>query len=131
MDTETKTTEKMITKTTQNIENELVKIKNNLTFAKHFELLCNAYMNKDQYQFMTLAGNYCELFENKLFFCGDFDYKIHNVKHFEEMYKICFDKKIENNKWIEAIKSFKYVIKNIEFDGNKEIAYDICNELMK
>lgn len=121
----------MTTKTTQNIENQLVKIKNNLTFANHFETVCNAYMKKDQYQFMTLAGNYCELFDGKLFFCGDFDLKLSNVKHFEEMYKIVFDKKIDLKNWIEVIKSIKYVIKNIDFDGNKNIAYQIGDESIK
>lgn len=51
------------------------------------------------------------------------------AQHFEEMFELCFDKKIYNENWIQVIKSMKYILKHIESDDNDEIAYNIANEI--
>lgn len=124
-----KKTEKMTTQTTQTLENQLLKLKNNLKFAQHFEVVCQAQMKKESFSFTSLALNDVNLFHDTIFSFSGLTFKLHDVKHFEEMFEICFDRKIDNHEWIQVIKSMKYVLKNITSDDNDEIAYNIANEI--
>lgn len=124
-----KKTEKMTTQTTQTLENQLLKLKNNLKFAQHFEVVCQAQMKKESFSFTSLALNDVNLFHDTIFSFSGLTFKLHDVKHFEEMFEICFDRKIDNQEWIQVIKSMKYVLKNITSDDNDEIAYNIANQI--
>jgi hypothetical protein len=119
-----------IMKTTQDLQNQLVTLKNNIKFAEHFERVCFAYLKKDVFSFVSLANDRIFLFKETLFGWNGFELKIWQVKHFEEMFEISHDKKIDNNSWLMVIKSLKYVIKNIDLDGNKEIAENIAKEMI-
>lgn len=124
-----KKTEKMTTQTTQTLENQLIKLKNNMKFAQNFEVVCQAQMKKESFSFTSLALNDVNLFHDTIFSFSGLTFKLHDVKHFEEMFEICFDRKIDNQEWIQVIKSMKYVLKNITSDDNDEIAYNIANEI--
>jgi len=119
----------MTTETTQSLENQLITLKNNLKFAQHFEVVCQAQMKKESFSFVSLAMNDVNLFHDTMFSFSGLNIKLYEVKHFEEMFELCFEKKIYNEKWIQVIKSIKYVLKHIESDDNDEIAYKISNEI--
>jgi hypothetical protein len=119
----------MTTETIQSLENQLITLKNNLKFAQHFEVVCQAQMKKEFYSFVSLAMNDVNLFHDTMFSFSGLNIKLYEVKHFEEMFELCFEKKIYNEKWIQVIKSMKYVLKHIESDDNDEIAYKISNEI--
>ncbi len=125
----TKKTEIMTTETTQSLENQLITLKNNLKFAQHFEVVCQAQMKKEFYSFVSLSLSDVTLFNDTIFNFNGLNIKLYEVKHFEEMFELCFDKKIYNEKWIHVIKSMKYVLKHIESDDNVTIAYQIGNEI--
>lgn len=124
-------TEIMTTQTTQTLENQLITLKNNLKFAQHFEVVCQAQMKKESFSFISLALNDVNLFHDTIFSFSGLTFKLHDVKHFEEMFELCFDKKIYNENWIQVIKSMKYVLKHINSDDNDDIAYKIANEIFK
>ena len=120
----------MKTKIAQNIENQIVKVKNNLKFAQHFECVCTAFEQKKRFSFISVALSEVHLFpEETMFTFSGLSLKEYQVKHFEEMFEICNDKKIDDLIWIQVIKSFRYVVKNIEKDGNDLIASQIANEI--
>jgi hypothetical protein len=119
----------MTTQTTQTLENQLITLKNNLKFAQHFEVVCQAQMKKESFSFTSLSLSDMQLFNDKIFNFGGLNIKLNAVKHFEEMFEICFDKKIYNENWIKVIKSIKYVLKHIESDNNETIAHNIANEI--
>lgn len=119
----------MTTQTTQTLENQLTTLKNNIKFAQNFEVVCQAQLNKEYFSFTSLALNDVNLFHDTIFSFSGLTFKLHDVKHFEEMFEICFDRKIDNQEWIQVIKSMKYVLKNITSDDNDEIAYNIANEI--
>jgi hypothetical protein len=123
-----KKTEIMKANTTQTLENQLITLKNNLKFAQHFEVVCQAQIKKESFSFMSLAMNDVNLFHDTIFSFSGLTFKLYEVNHFEEMFELCFDKKIDNQEWIQVIKSMKYVLKNITSDDNDEIAYKIANE---
>jgi hypothetical protein len=124
----TKKTEIMTTQTTQTLENQLITLKNNMKFAQHFEVVCQGQIKKESFSFTSLACSEVKLFDEKIFSFSGLSFTINDVKHFEEVFEICFDKKIYNEKWIQVIKSMKYVLKHINSDDNDEIAYKIANE---
>jgi len=68
------------------------------------------------------------LFKETIFNFSGLSFTLNDVKFFEEMFEICCDKKIDIKKWIDVIKSMKYVLKHINSDDNDEIAYKIANE---
>jgi CRISPR/Cas system-associated endonuclease Cas3-HD len=70
-----------------------------------------------------------KLFEDKIFSFSGLNLTLNAVKHFEEMFEICFDRKIDNKEWIQVIKSIKYVLKHINSDDNDTVAYNIANEM--
>ena len=119
----------MTTETTKRIENELVKLQNNMKFAQHFEIVCIEQKNKEYYSFTSLALDEVQLFRDKIFSFSGLNIQLYEVKHFEEMFEIVFDKKIENKRWIHVIKSMKYVLKHINSDDNDTVAYNIANEM--
>jgi hypothetical protein len=120
----------MKTKIAQNIENQIVKVKNNLKFAQHFECVCTAFEQKERFSFISLALSEVHLFpERTIFTFSGLSLQEYQVKHFEDMFEICNDKKIDDLIWIQVIKSFRYVVKNIEKDGNDLIATQIANEI--
>jgi hypothetical protein len=119
----------MTTQTTQTLENQLTTLKNNIKFAQHFEVVCQAQLKKESFSFTSLALDDVNLFHDTIFSFSGLTFKLYEVKHFEEMFELCFDKKIYNEKWIQVIKSMKYVLKHIESDDNDEIAYKIANEM--
>lgn len=124
-----KKTEKMMTNTRQTLENQLIKLKNNMKFAQHFECVCTAFQQKERFSFISLSLSEVHLFPEKTMFTfSGFSLKEYQVKHFEEMFEICNDKKIDDLIWIQVIKSFRYVVKNIEKDENDVIATQIANE---
>jgi hypothetical protein len=123
----TKKTEIMTTETTQTLENQLIILKNNLKFAQHFEVVCQAQMEKESFSFTSLYRE-VELFKETTFIYG-LSFTLNDVKFFEEMFEICCDRKIDNKNWIQVIKSMKYVLKHINSDDNGEIAYNIANEI--
>jgi len=124
-----KKTEIMKANTTQTLENQLITLKNNLKFAQHFEVVCQAQMKKESFSFTSLAMNDVTLFDETIFSFSGLNLKLYAVKHFEEMFELCFDRKIDNQEWIQVIKSIKYVLKHIESDDNDTIAYQIANEI--
>lgn len=128
MSMKAKKTEKMTTQTTQTLENQLIKLKNNMKFSQHFEVVCQAQMKKESFSFTSLALNDVNLFHDTIFSFNGLTFKLHDVKHFEEMFELCFDKKIYNENWIQVIKSMKYILKHINSDDNDTIAYQIANE---
>ena len=120
----------MKTKIAQNIENQIVKVKNNLKFAQHFECVCIAFEQKERFSFISLSLSEVHLFPEKTIFTfSGLSLHEYQVKHFEDMFEICNDKKIDDLIWIQVIKSFRYVVKNIEKDGNDMIASQIANEI--
>jgi hypothetical protein len=122
----------MKTKIAQNIENQIVKVKNNLKFAQHFECVCTAFEQKERFSFISLSLSEVYLFPEKTIFTfSGLSLQEYQVKHFEDMFEICNDKKIDDLIWIQVIKSFRYVVKNIEKDGNDLIASQIANEIFQ
>jgi hypothetical protein len=120
----------MKTKIAQNIENQIVKVKNNLKFAQHFECVCTAFEQKERFSFISLSLSEVHLFPEKTIFTfSGLSLQEYQVKHFEDMFEICNDKKIDDLIWIQVIKSFRYVVKNIGKDGNDLIASQIANEI--
>ncbi len=121
----------MNTETTQTLENQLVKLKNNIKFAQNFEIVCKAQKNKDYYSFTSLALNKIELFNEEIFSCFGLNLTMNGINFFEKMHEICLDKKIDNQIWINVIKSIKYILKNIDLYDNDLIAYKIADEIFK
>lgn len=118
----------MTTKVTQTLENQIIKMKNNLKFAQNFEVVCQAQLKKESFSFTSLFRE-VELFKETIFNFGDLSFDLNDVKFFEEMFEICFGKKIYNENWIQVIKAMKYVLKHIASDDNDSIAYEIANEI--
>lgn len=116
--------------TSQQIKIDLIKLKNNLKFANHFEVICEAKNNKEYFKFTSLSGDDKYLLADNIYNYGRLNLNLNDVKHFEDMYKICFDKKITNKDWLSVISSIKYVIKNLNLDGNDTLAYNITKELL-
>lgn len=119
----------MTTKVTQTLKNQMIKAKNNLKFAQNFEVICQAQLKKESFSFTSLALNDVNLFHDTMFSFSGLNIKLYEVKHFEEMFELCFDKKIYNENWIHVIKSIKYVLKHINVDDNDTIASYIANEI--
>lgn len=119
----------MTTKVTQTLENQMIKMKNNLKFAQNFEVVCQAQLKKESFSFTSLSLSDVKLFDETIFNFSGLTFQLRDVNHFEEMFKICFDKKIYNENWIKVIKAMKYVLKNIASDDNDSIAYEIANEI--
>jgi hypothetical protein len=127
----TQKTDIMTTETTKRIENQLITLKNNMKFAQHFEVVCKAHMEREYFVFTSFAMNDVKLFTKTLLFAGDLNFRLNSVKYFEEMFQLSFDKKIDNQVWIDVIKSMKYVLKHFNLDDNKTIAYNIADEIFK
>jgi hypothetical protein len=122
--------EKMKTKIAQNLENQIVTINNNLKFAQHFECVCTAFQQKEKFSFVSLRLEEVNLFEHETMFnFSGLSLKDYQVKHFEDMFEICNNKKIDDLIWIQVIKSCRYVVKNIDKDENDVIAKQIANEI--
>jgi hypothetical protein len=116
-------------KTIKNIENQIIKLKANLTFAEKFLIVCESLKNKEKFSFQNASGDKTYLFTEKTIFnFGGLSIKEYQISHFIDMYKICFMKKIDNKEWLNVISCMKYVLKNYNVYDNKYLAHDIADE---
>ena len=76
------------------ITKELEEVKLKLKVAKACETIVNAFLNKDKfiYQNPLKQDEQISLFSDNLFRCGRLDFKLQNVKHYEDIHKIIFYK---------------------------------------
>ena len=87
--------------TIETLTAELNQAKLNIKLAEAITTIVEAFKNKEDYVFET---NYspCSLFENNFISCGKLSLRLNHVKHYEEMFEICFDKKTTSVKKIKA-----------------------------
>lgn len=124
---------KMATITTQNIENQLVRLKNDLKMANAMEIICEAYNRKDEFKFEFMYGGVDlgkELFPARFYSCGSLNFNLNDVKSFERRFESSFDVKITNKEWLKVISSMKTVLKTIN-DQNISMALNIMDEIIK
>jgi hypothetical protein len=123
----------MGTITTQNIQNQLVRLKNDLKLANAMEIICEAFNKKDEFKFEFIMNGIDfggELFPAAFYSCGSLNFNLNDVKRFERRFESSFGVKITNKEWLNVISSMKTVLKTID-DQNISIAFNIMNEIIK
>lgn len=80
-------------------EAEAAKLK--VKFAKAVLIMIDAFKRKDEFEFESFSGA-CVIFEDKLINRNRLTVTFKNVKHFEELHEIKFDKKPNNTKDLKS-----------------------------
>ena len=109
--------------TTEKINQELEQIKLKLKIAKACELVVDSFLNKDELYFTCpFTGNkiYAIKSEN-IFSCYRISLTSSQIKHFEDLHKISFDKK--SGKTSKLYTALKLIEKN------EDISYSILSDI--
>lgn len=120
--------------TLEKLTAELETAKMNIKFAKAAQLIIDTFNKRDEIRFETMSGRFVELFERGNFIsCGRLDLTDNQIKHFEEMHLLCFDKKADYC-CIKGLRSaLKLFTKQGEENNHKgwNILFDMAEEQIK
>lgn len=109
------------------LEKELKQAQLRVKIGKAATILINAFLNRNSFRFTDMRNEDRFLFRNDKFY-NCFDHlKLSDVKHFEEIYKIIFDRKCDFTKDLKRALTLIEKHKDI----SSKIVSDIANELIQ
>lgn len=118
--------------TLEKLTAELETAKMNIKFAKAAQLIIDTFNKRDEIRFEAMSGRFVELFDRGNFIhCGSLDLRDSQIKHFEEMHLLQFDKKADCIKGLRS--ALKLFTKHGEENNHKgwNILFDMAEEQIK